>query len=73
MAAVKAEPIYSALLLKLQGMLESGSPSVVATAEMWGPVVRNHRPTGESTGLPCAACAERWPCKTLVDVARALD
>lgn len=67
-----AAPIYLGILGKLNALRSSDSQHLVATAEMWRPVVERHQPTSELTGSPCAACGEPWPCPMLVDVVRAL-
>ena len=68
-----AAPLYLGILGKLNALRMSDSQNVVATAEMWHPVVERHQPTSELTGFPCSACGEPWPCTMIVDVVRALS
>lgn len=67
-----AQPIYLGILGKLNAMRASGSQEMAVLAETWQPAVLSHRPAGEYTGLPCAACGQPWPCRLLVDLARDL-
>ncbi len=55
-------PMHREIMERVRLLLLHGSVEQRISAEIWGPVVSAHRPTGPEIGDPCAACRQAWPC-----------